>query len=241
MARRGRRAAGCASNDRVGHWIAAWSGEDRAARDASRSARALLRAAGASPLLRSSPGRAAFELAICEEPLEYPPRTQSIYSDLGSCCSASPRRRRRRAARSRSSIDWRDRELGRRRRAALPPAPRLARRASRRPRIDAVARRAAAAARCTTRTRRRSAASPATPDCSAPRRRSARCARVVAALRPSLCRAVRARTTRRRARQLARARLGHDAADLVVRHAAVAARDRPHRLHRHVAVDRSRA
>ena len=43
------------------------------------------------------------------------------------------------------------------------------------------------------------------------------------------------------ARQLARARLGYDAADLVVRHADVAARVRPRRLHRHVAVDRSGA
>src|SRR4029079_18431991 len=41
--------------------------------------------------------------------------------------------------------------------------------------------------------------------------------------------------------QLARARVGHDAADLVVRHADVAARDRSHRLHGHVALDRSRA
>ena len=46
------------------------------------------------------------------------------------------------------------------------------------------------------------------------------------------------RSRQRRARQLARARLGHDAADVVVRHAHVPTRDRPHRIHRHVAVDR---
>ena len=40
------------------------------------------------------------------------------------------------------------------------------------------------------------------------------------------------------ARQLARARLGHDAPDLVVRDAAVARVDRAYRLHRHVALDR---
>ena len=42
----------------------------------------------------------------------------------------------------------------------------------------------------------------------------------------------------RSARQLARARMGHDAADLVVRHAPVSDRDRPHRIHRHIALDR---
>ena len=40
------------------------------------------------------------------------------------------------------------------------------------------------------------------------------------------------------ARQLARARLGYDAADFVLRHADVRVRLRPRRLHRHVAVDR---
>ena len=41
-----------------------------------------------------------------------------------------------------------------------------------------------------------------------------------------------------RARQLARARLGYDAADFVVRHADVGRGVRPRRLHRHVALDR---
>jgi CubicO group peptidase (beta-lactamase class C family) len=35
------------------------------------------------PLYRDYTGRAEFEAAICALPLEYPPRTQSIYSDLG--------------------------------------------------------------------------------------------------------------------------------------------------------------
>ena len=43
------------------------------------------------------------------------------------------------------------------------------------------------------------------------------------------------------ARQFARAGLGYDAADFVVRHADVAAGVRPRRIHRHVAVDRSGA
>jgi CubicO group peptidase (beta-lactamase class C family) len=40
-------------------------------------------------------------------------------------------------------------------------------------------------------------------------------------------------------RQLTGPRMGHHAADLVLRHSHVAARLRPYRLHRHVAVDRS--
>jgi CubicO group peptidase (beta-lactamase class C family) len=35
------------------------------------------------PFFRDYRGRVEFERAICELPLEYPPRTQSIYSDLG--------------------------------------------------------------------------------------------------------------------------------------------------------------
>ena len=35
------------------------------------------------PFFRSCTGRAEFEPAICEVPLEYPPRSTSIYSDLG--------------------------------------------------------------------------------------------------------------------------------------------------------------
>jgi CubicO group peptidase (beta-lactamase class C family) len=35
------------------------------------------------PFFRDHTGRVEFEPAICQTPLEYPPRTQSIYSDLG--------------------------------------------------------------------------------------------------------------------------------------------------------------
>ena len=91
----------------------------------------------------------------------------------------------------------------------------------------------AASARSTTTTPRRSAASPGTPACSARRRRSARsrarcCAPRAATRRcrrrsrPSWSR--RSPTKTHGARQLARARLGYDAADFVVRHADVAAR-----------------
>jgi CubicO group peptidase (beta-lactamase class C family) len=38
---------------------------------------------GHRPYYKTKQGRSAFEIAICEEPLEYPPRTKSIYSDPG--------------------------------------------------------------------------------------------------------------------------------------------------------------
>ena len=57
---------------------------------------------------------------------------------------------------------------------------------------------------------------------------------VHAVVRPAIC------DPKRRARQFARARLGHHADDVVVRHADVAVGVRTRRLHRHVALDRSR-
>jgi CubicO group peptidase (beta-lactamase class C family) len=70
-------------NDRVRHWIASWTGEERQAV----TLRDLLEHASGLPAHRkyyeTRQGRASFEMAICEEPLAYPPRTQSIYSDPG--------------------------------------------------------------------------------------------------------------------------------------------------------------
>lgn len=70
-------------NDRVRHWMTSWTGEDRQAvtiQDLLEHASGL---PGHRPYYQSRRGRAAFELAICEEPLAYRPRTQSIYSDPG--------------------------------------------------------------------------------------------------------------------------------------------------------------
>jgi len=70
-------------NDRVGEWIAAWTGEDRQAvtvRDLLEHCSGL---PAHRPYYRTRYGRAAIETAICEEPLAYPPRTQSVYSDPG--------------------------------------------------------------------------------------------------------------------------------------------------------------
>ena len=70
-------------NDRVRHWIDAWTGEERQVV----TLRDLLEHASGLPAHRqyykSREGRPSFELAICEEPLDYPPRMQSIYSDPG--------------------------------------------------------------------------------------------------------------------------------------------------------------
>lgn len=67
----------------VADHFSAWRGGDRAAvavRDL------LTHSSGLTaylPFFRDHTGRREFERAICTLPLEYPPRTQSIYSDLG--------------------------------------------------------------------------------------------------------------------------------------------------------------
>lgn len=70
-------------DDRVAAWIPEWRGEDRAGvtiRDL------LAHSSGLTaylPYYRDLTGRAEFQAAIASSPLEYPPRTRSIYSDLG--------------------------------------------------------------------------------------------------------------------------------------------------------------
>lgn len=70
-------------DDRVARWIPCWRGRDRE----SVTLRDLLEhTAGLTahlPYYRDCLGRAEFEQAICATPLEYVPRTQSVYSDLG--------------------------------------------------------------------------------------------------------------------------------------------------------------
>ena len=70
-------------NDRVAHWIDSWSGEERQAvtiRDLLEHCSGL---PGHRHYYETRHGRESFEPAICEEPLEYLPRTTSIYSDPG--------------------------------------------------------------------------------------------------------------------------------------------------------------
>ena len=70
-------------DDAVGEHVAAWEGADRA----SVTVRDLLSHSGGLtgyvPFYRSYSGRAEFERAICSVPLEYEPRSKSVYSDLG--------------------------------------------------------------------------------------------------------------------------------------------------------------
>jgi serine-type D-Ala-D-Ala carboxypeptidase len=72
-----------ALDDRVGRYIAQWTGADREIV----TIRDLLSHCGGLtaylPFFRDHQGRAEFQHAICALPLEYPPRTTSIYSDLG--------------------------------------------------------------------------------------------------------------------------------------------------------------
>ena len=71
-----------ALDDPVSGHVAAWSGEDRA----DVTLRDLLAHCSGLPAWRpffhELKGRAGYEAAIAGEPLEYPPRTRSIYSDL---------------------------------------------------------------------------------------------------------------------------------------------------------------
>ncbi len=72
-----------ALDDRVADRLPAWRGDDR---EHVSIADLLEHASGLTaylPFFRDHHGRAEFERAICTLPLEYAPRTQSIYSDLG--------------------------------------------------------------------------------------------------------------------------------------------------------------
>ncbi|MCA1563252.1 MAG: beta-lactamase family protein [Acidobacteria bacterium] len=70
-------------DDPVGRWLGGWRGKDRdhvTVRDVLAHCSGL---SGYLPLFRDHAGRSEFEHAICTMPLEYVPRTQAIYSDLG--------------------------------------------------------------------------------------------------------------------------------------------------------------
>ena len=72
-----------ALNQRVRDWIPDWRGTDR---DQVTLRSLLTHSSGLTtwlPFYRDHSGRQEFQHAICTLPLEYPPDTQSIYSDLG--------------------------------------------------------------------------------------------------------------------------------------------------------------
>ena len=72
-----------AVDDLVSRWLAEWRGEDR---HMVTVGDLLAHASGLTahlPFFMDHRGRAEFEHAICTLPLEYPPRSESVYSDLG--------------------------------------------------------------------------------------------------------------------------------------------------------------
>ena len=99
-------------NDRVRHWVAAWTGEDRQ----SVTLQDLLEHASGLPAHRPyyqvRRGRAAFELAICEEPLAYLPRTASLYSDPGFLVLGFAMEHAASMRLDEQFDAWRERELG---------------------------------------------------------------------------------------------------------------------------------
>ena len=70
-------------DDPVARWLADWRGIDR---ESVTVQDLLTHSSGLSaylPFFRDLTGRQEFQPAICALPLEYPPRSQSVYSDLG--------------------------------------------------------------------------------------------------------------------------------------------------------------
>lgn len=99
-------------DDRVRQWITSWTGEDRQVV----TLQDLLEHCSGLPAHRryfeAHVGRAAFELAICEEPLEYAPRSASIYSDPGFILLGFAMENAAGAPLDRQFDRWRDAELG---------------------------------------------------------------------------------------------------------------------------------
>lgn len=99
-------------NDRVRHWIGSWTGEDRQAVTIQDLLEHTSGLPGHRPYYESRRGRAAFELAISEEPLAYLPRTQAVYSDPGFMLLGFALENAAAAPLDRQFDAWRDRELG---------------------------------------------------------------------------------------------------------------------------------
>ncbi|HYE87611.1 MAG TPA: serine hydrolase [Vicinamibacterales bacterium] len=100
-------------NDRVRHWIDGWTGEERqivTLRDLLEHSSGL---PAHRPYYQQRRGRASFEMAICEEPLDYPPRAKSLYSDPGFLLLGFSIENAAGSPLDTQFDAWRDRELGR--------------------------------------------------------------------------------------------------------------------------------
>lgn len=99
-------------NDRVRHWIGSWTGEDRQPVTLQDLLEHCSGLPAHRPYWEQRHGRASFEMAICEEPLDYLPRRQSIYSDPGFMLLGFAIEHAAGAPLDRVFDHWRDRELG---------------------------------------------------------------------------------------------------------------------------------
>ena len=99
-------------NDRVRHWIASWTGEERQVVTLQDLLEHCSGLPGHRRYFESRHGRASFEMAICEEPLVYAPRSTSIYSDPGFMLLGFAMENAAGAPLDRQFDQWRESELG---------------------------------------------------------------------------------------------------------------------------------
>lgn len=99
-------------SDRVRHWIRSWTGDERQPVTLQDLLEHCAGLPDHRPYWEHRHGRAAFELAICEEPLAYLPRSQSIYSDPGFMLLGFAIEHAGGAPLDRLFDRWRARELG---------------------------------------------------------------------------------------------------------------------------------
>jgi len=99
-------------NDRVRHWIGSWTGEDRQPVTLQDLLEHCSGLPAHRPYWERRQGRASFEMAICEEPLDYLPRAQSIYSDPGFMLLGFAIEHAAAAPLDRLFDAWREREIG---------------------------------------------------------------------------------------------------------------------------------
>jgi len=99
-------------NDRVRHWIGSWTGDERQVVTLQDLLEHCSGLPGHRRYFESRHGRASFEMAICEEPLAYAPRSTSIYSDPGFMLLGFAIENAAGAPLDRLFDRWRETELG---------------------------------------------------------------------------------------------------------------------------------
>ena len=99
-------------NDRVQQWIPSWRRDDRQSVTLADLLEHCSGLPAHRPLFQTSHDRAAFEAAICDQPLEYLPRTKSIYTDLGFMLLGFAIEHASHDSLDHGFDTWRDRELG---------------------------------------------------------------------------------------------------------------------------------